>query len=101
MPLSLSQSLQLLRHLKIFSLVIESVPIKKKENKKPGKIRTVGILNCLPYHDITTPTFQNSEKVKYINQQTVFLNWYISNRRPKLFLKLLTQIQLELESRSF
>ena len=39
--------------------------MKKKENGKPGS--NLELEPWLPYHYITTPTSQNSEKNKYID----------------------------------
>ena len=70
---------------KIFHLLLRVFPLKRKKITNQGRTRTVRIRNCLHYHYSTTPTRQNFEKFKYINQQIVFLNWYISNSWPKFF----------------
>ena len=79
------RSLPFLRHFENSRPVIAGVSIKKKTNRNPESNPDLELgpfvslsLSPLPLHYHTDPP--NSEKFKYINQQTVFLNSYINNR---------------------
>ena len=68
--------------LETFRPVIESVPLKKKENRAQPRVEPgpLAFYTFLPYHYTTTPTRQNSKIPKNLSRDTSklsFLNCYI------------------------
>ena len=94
------------RSVPFFDPLLKSFLFSKKERKsqprvEPGpRTQTFRIL-ISPYYYITTPTYQNSEKLSTYTSNLAFLTVTSITGDPSAFHNLVTYIQLGLQLRSF